>query len=98
MKVSEQLIERLRADGQELPPCTVLTRTFRTRRTGLGRWSWFAWCPHRLDEPGHFHHSDLHIGSHWPMRELLAAPRLTYSRLDHGDICVDPAPAAEQED
>jgi hypothetical protein len=91
MKTSERLIERLRQDGQALPPCTVLRRTYRTRRTGLGAWSWFAWCPLALNDPEHSRHMDLHVGSHWPMRELLAAARLTYQPLDCGDICVDPA-------
>lgn len=89
-KLSERLIERLRRDGQDLPPCTVLERTNRNRRTGTGSWSWFAYCPGDC-------HGDLRLGSHWSMRELLAAPRLTYQKLDHGDICVDPAPDNEQE-
>lgn len=83
MKLSERLIERLRKDGQDLPPCTVLTRTNRNRRTGIGAWSWFARCPDNC-------HGDLQLGSHWPMRELMAAPRLTYQKLGQGDICVDP--------
>lgn len=91
--MSERLIGRLRQDGQDLPPCTVLRRTNRNRRAGIGTWSWFAWCPHDAGEPGHTGHGDLRLGSHWPMRELLAAPRLTYQKLDgSGDICVDPAP------
>ena len=84
MTLSERLIERLRRDGLDLPPCTELRRTYRSRRTGIGRWSWFAYCPGDC-------HGDLYVGSHWSMRELLAASRLTYQRLDHGDICVDPA-------
>jgi hypothetical protein len=87
VKISELLIERLRRDGQDLPPCTVLRRTNRNRRTGIGTWSWFAWCSGDC-------HGDLHVGSHWSMRELLAADRLTYQQLDHGDTCVDPAPAS----
>lgn len=90
MKTSERLIERLRRDGQALPPCTELRRTFRNRRTGTGTWSWFAYCPGDC-------HGDLRLGSHWSMRELLAADRLTYQRLGHGDICVDPGYASERE-
>lgn len=90
--VSERLIERLRREGQALPPCAVLRRTFRTRQTGTGTWSWFAYCPFALDDPGHFGHMNLHLGSHWPMRALLVAPRLSFQRLSCGDICVDPEP------
>ena len=90
MKTSEKLVERLRQDGQDLPPCTVLLRTNRNRRTGIGTWSWFAWCSGNC-------HGDLLLGSHWSMAELLAAPRLTYSKLGHGDTCVDPEPGEPPE-
>jgi hypothetical protein len=90
VKISEQLAERLRKDGQALPPCAELRRTFRNRQTGIGAWSWFAYCPLALNDPEHSRHMDLHVGSHWPMRDLLAADRLTYQKLGCGDICVDP--------
>lgn len=83
MKISERLIERLRQDGQALPPCTELRRTNRNHQTDIGAWSWLACCPRGC-------HGDLHVGSHWPMRVLLAAPALTYQTLGCGDICVDP--------
>jgi hypothetical protein len=91
VKTSERLIERLRREGQDLPPCTELRRTFRTRQTGAGAWSWFAYCPLALDDPEYGRHMDLHVGSHWPMSALVAAPRLTFQTLSCGDICVDPA-------
>jgi hypothetical protein len=94
VKISEKLLERLRQDGQALPPCAELRRTNRNHRTGIGTWSWFAWCPADSGDPEHTGHGDLHLGSHWSMRELLAADRLTYTTQDWGDICVDPA--AEQ--
>ena len=91
MKTSERLIERLRADGQPLPPCTELRRIGRNTRTRIGRWSWFAYCPLAGTDPEHSRHLDLRIGSHWSVAELLAAPRLIYSRgASCGDICVDP--------
>lgn len=96
MKASERLAERLRGDGQPLPPCAELRRTNRNRQTGTGTWSWFAWCPLALDHPEHWHHADLRLGSHWPMAALLAAPRLTYQSLSCGDVCVDPAPAGPE--
>lgn len=93
MKDSERLIARLRREGADLPPCTELYRTNRNRQTGIGAWSWFAYCPHALDGgPEHDRHADLHYGSHWPMRMLLAAPALIFTRQDWGDICVDPVP------
>lgn len=92
MKTSERLIERLRAAGQDLPPCTVLERIGRNTRGRIGRWSWFAYCPLAGDDDDHRQHMNLHVGSHWSMAELLAAPGLTFQRLDSsGDICVDPA-------
>jgi hypothetical protein len=91
MTVQQRLLKRLRAEGADLPPCTVLRRTYRTRRTGIGRWSWFAYCPLSL-EPEHGSHMNLHYGSHWSMRELLAADKLSFQTLESsGDICVDPA-------
>lgn len=91
-KTSERLIERLREAGQDLPPCTVLHRIGRNTKGRIGRWSWFAYCPLAGDDPEHGRHMNLHVGSHWSMAELLAAPGLTFQRLDSsGDICVDPA-------
>jgi hypothetical protein len=90
VKISEKLLERLRQDGQALPPCTELRRSNRNHQTDIGAWSWFAWCPAGSADPEHSGHGDLHVGSHWPMRVLLAAPRLTYQTLNCGDICVDP--------
>ena len=92
-----RLLKRLRADGQELPPCTELRRTNRNRQTSIGAWSWFAWCPLAADDPAHYGHGKLHVGSHWPMRWLLAVEQLNYTKQEQGDICVDPAPA-QQED
>jgi hypothetical protein len=91
MTVQQRLLDRLRAEGADLPPCTVLRRTYRTRRTGIGRWSWFAYCPHSAWEPGHERHDDLKYGSHWPMCELLAADKLAFQTQPWGSICVDPA-------
>jgi hypothetical protein len=95
MKTSERLIERIRADGRPLPPCAELRRTYRNRRTPIGRWSWFAWCPHPGDAPEHSRHGDLRLGSHWSMAELLAAPELAYQETNWGDTNVDPAGATE---
>jgi hypothetical protein len=80
----ERLLARLRADFPELslPEGTRLERTYRNRRTGTGRWSWHAFGPDM---------KDLHIGSHWSMRELLSVPRLQASYLrGAGDTCIDP--------
>jgi hypothetical protein len=94
MTIAERLLRRLREAGADLPPCTVLRRTYRTRRTGIGRWSWFAYCPH-AGEPGHDHPWDLRFGSHWSMQELLATQELVFSTLESsGDTCVDPIEAA----
>lgn len=92
MKTSGKLLVRLRAEGADLPPCTELRRTNRNRRTGTGSWSWFAYCPLALREPEHSRHGNLHYGSHWPMRTLLAWPGpLAFQKLDScGDICIDP--------
>lgn len=92
-RVSERLIERLRAAGADLPPCTELHRTNRNRSTGIGAWSWFAHCPRSLDDPEHYLHTNLRYGSHWPMRTLLAADCYTFQTLSHGDICIDPGGA-----
>ena len=89
IKTSDKLLARIRADGANLPPCTVLLRTNRNRRSGTGTWSWFAYCPH-WGEPGHDGHENLHYGSHWPMAALLRADRLTRQVLSCGDICIDP--------
>ena len=93
-RVSDRLIARLRAAGADLPPCTELCRTNRNRSTGTGAWSWFAYCPHSLNDPGREHagHSNLRYGSHWPMRTLLAADGYTFQTLGCGDICIDPDP------
>jgi hypothetical protein len=98
VRVSERLIARLREAGAELPPCTELQRTNRNRSTGIGAWSWFAYCPHSLNDPGQEHagHSDLHYGSHWPMRTLLTADRYTFQKLNQGDICIDPDPIPQK--
>lgn len=90
MKISEKLLERLRKDGQALPPCAELRRTYRSHKSRIGAWSWFAWCPLNMADPDHSTHANLHVGSHWPMCELLAASALTYQTQDWGDICVDP--------
>jgi hypothetical protein len=91
----ERLLRRLREAGADLPPCAELElrRTYRTRRTGIGRWSWYAYCPHAR-EPGHDHSPDLRFGSHWSMTELLASEQLVFQVLEScGDTCVDPVEA-----
>jgi hypothetical protein len=86
MTLQERLLARLRSELPELdlPEGTQLVRTYRNRRTGLGTWSWHAFGPSGRD---------LRIGSHWPMAELLRAPRLRTELLrGAGDTCVDLAP------
>jgi hypothetical protein len=91
MKTSERLIARLREAGADLPPCAVLVRTNRNRRTGIGAWSWAAHCAARYDDPGHVPHRALVYGSHWSMSELLAAEGFTFQDLGRS-ICIDPVP------
>jgi hypothetical protein len=92
MKTSDRLLKKLREAnlGLDLPEGTVLVRTNRNRRTGLGAWSWFALGPEGRE--------NLRIGSHWSMRELLEAGEIVTQYLDGaGDTCIDPKPAEKEE-
>lgn len=79
---SQRLLSKLRANGVDLPPGTVLRtiRASRAQRTE-GAWSWSAVTP-----DGH-----TPAGSQWTMLQCLIAPSLTFQTI-RGDIHIDPEP------
>lgn len=81
--VQQRLIERLRRVGVDLPDGVTLCRTWAGYwQRSEGAWSWTAVGPDG--------HGELNIGSQWPMKLLLAAPRLDTSISKSGDTHIDP--------
>jgi hypothetical protein len=79
--VSERLLQRLRAEGVEVPDGSTLHRTFATGSTRrVGAWSWFALAPDG---------SELKLGSQHSMGELLALPVWEITTDRQGDTWID---------
>lgn len=80
-RVSECLLARLRAQGVVLPPEAVLQRVFPSRaQRSEGAWSWQAMLPDC---------TELHVGSQFSMRQLLAADEWIISINVYGDTHID---------
>jgi hypothetical protein len=97
MTPSERLLERLRQQGVEIPEGARIHRTYAngSARTG-GAWSWFV-----LDSQGRELREGpyLGLGSYYPVKVCLCAPRLVISRERFNpelgrSVDLDPTPTA----
>ena len=73
MKMSQRLVERLRAEGHPVPEGEMPYRVYAGRhQRSAGAWSWCI-------EMGHYV-----LGSQWSMREIVEAPGIESAKLPWG--------------
>jgi hypothetical protein len=86
----DRLLKRLRDElGIELPEQAEIRRTHAGRvQRSQGAWSWFVHIPLEAYKGG-----QPQVGSHWQIRQLMAARRLEVSKAPWGDLEIGPEAA-----